>query len=247
MNRVVLVLLFVVAGLASCQSPSEAELLVRRSIEAHGLDRLRHGVLSFDFRDRHFELHRNGGRFRFTRTYEDSTGAYYEVLSNDSLYRLRDGEMVTLTERDARILHEAINSVQYLATLPLSLTDRAVQEEVFDTVDIGGEPYVKVNVSFTEEGGGRDWTDRYVFWFHRDRHTMDYFAYDYESGDGGTRFRQAINPRRIEGVLIQDYLNMTADPLIGHEIARYDEFIGTDSLKLVSRIMHENASVRLLR
>lgn len=246
MTRLLLVALLGLGSLAaSCTPPSEAEILIDRAIEAHGMDELRHAVLSFDFRGKHLELMRDGGRFRFERTYSDSSGSYLEVFSNDSLYRMRNGEMVTLTERDARILHEAIHALQYLATLPLSLQDDAVQPRYLGESEIEGEPYDEVEVTFRQERGGRDWQDRYVYWFHRETHTMDYHAYDYETGDGGSRFRKAINPRRPGGVLLHDFLNMTADPHI-EDIARYDEFVGSDSLRLVSLVEHENLSVEPL-
>src|SRR5690606_30921999 len=90
MTRLILIVSIVSVSLAaSCSPPSEAERLIDQAIDAHGMDRLHHAVLSFDFRGKHLELMRDGGRFRFQRTYSDSTGSYLEVFSNDSLYRRR--------------------------------------------------------------------------------------------------------------------------------------------------------------
>jgi hypothetical protein len=36
---------------------------------------------------------------------------------------------------------------------------------------------------------------------------MDYLAYSYLEEDRGSRFRVAYNPRRINGILFQDYEN----------------------------------------
>ena len=36
---------------------------------------------------------------------------------------------------------------------------------------------------------------------------MDFLAYNYQTDGGGTRFRKAIDQRRVDGVLFQDYEN----------------------------------------
>ena len=41
-------------------------------------------------------------------------------------------------------------------------------------------------VTFAQDGGGRDWQDRYVYWLHPSRHTLDYLAYSYRETPGDT-------------------------------------------------------------
>ena len=36
---------------------------------------------------------------------------------------------------------------------------------------------------------------------------IDYLAYNYITDGGGVRFRSAINKRRVNGLLVQDYIN----------------------------------------
>ena len=36
---------------------------------------------------------------------------------------------------------------------------------------------------------------------------IDYLAYNYVTDGGGVRFRSAINKRRVNGLLVQDYIN----------------------------------------
>lgn len=71
---------------------------------------------------------------------------------------------------------------------------------------------------------------------------MDYFAYLYKTEEGGLRFREAINPRKKGGILLQDYINYKPA----------DENTPLDSLKAMfvsgrlqklSEIRMENASV----
>ena len=63
-----------------------------------------------------------------------------------------------------------------------------------------------IRVTF-DATAGVDHQDVFLYWFHKEKNTMDYFAYSYESEGGGIRFREGIKPRKIGGILWQDYVN----------------------------------------
>jgi hypothetical protein len=72
---------------------------------------------------------------------------------------------------------------------------------------------------------------------------MDYFAYSYESDGGGIRFREAINPRKIGGILWQDYVNYKpADETVSLDTLESMFISGT--LEKLSEIKMENITVR---
>jgi hypothetical protein len=238
-------LVFVLVLLAACAAESDPQAIVDRAIEAHGGDVLRHSIVSFDFRGRHFQAARDGGRFTYERRFTDSTGSIRDVLTNDDLYREVDGRRVVLTEERLRSVERGVNSVLYFALLPFNLNDPAVQKRYLGATEIEGEPYHEVEVTFRQEGGGRDYQDRFVYWFHARRHTMDYLAYTFEEDGGGTRFRKALNPRTVGGVRFADYANYTADTL-GRAIERYDDLLPTGTLTPFSAIVLENIRVQPL-
>jgi hypothetical protein len=227
---------------------NQAQIIVDQAIAAHGGPILRHAVVAFDFRDKHFTITRNGGLYTYERTYTDSTGAVREVLNNDGIYREVDGVRVPLSEEATTKLATPLNSVPYFALLPFNLNDAAVQKRYLEEVDVEGEPYHKIEVTFQQEDGGSDFEDRFIYWFHKDRHTMDYFAYDYHRDEGGTRFRRAFNVRTIGGVRFADYHNFASDSLSGPETAieRYDEFLRTGAVELLSEIVLDKVTVQSL-
>lgn len=243
-----LALLLVVSGCASetdAQRSGEqttAQRIVDGAIETHGSPVLDQAVLAFDFRGRHYISHRENGRFRYERQFTDSTGQIQDVLTNDSLYREVNGERVPLDSALRASIESGVNSVIYFALLPLPLNDPAVQKHYLGETTIHGEPYHEVEVTFEAEGGGRDHEDRYVYWIHKDRHTVDYLAYTYDTDEKGTRFRVATNPRTIEGVRFADYENYE-DPTIGDEIERYEESLESGRLRKVSDILTENITL----
>lgn len=243
LSSIAFALILLVAG---CQT-EPAQRIVDRAIEAHGSRHLRHAVVTFDFRGRHYTVTMDGGRYRYERTYTDTTGtAIHEGMTNDSLYRSVDGQRVELTASARRSLTSSLNSVVYFALLPLQLNDPAVQKRYLGTTTIEGEPYEEVEITFRQEGGGRDWEDRYVYWFHRERHTMDYLAYRFHVDDGGTRFRKAVNPRVVGGVRFADYLNYGFDDpeRLDGRIETFDDVYMRDELPFVSEIVLTDVQVR---
>ena len=108
---------------------------------------------------------------------------------------------------------------------------------------INDESYHEIEVSFREEQGGKDFEDRFVYWIHQKHKTMDFLAYTYHQDGSGTRFRQALNPRVVNGIRFADYLNFTSDS-IQSNIEDYDEVFMTGDLEKVSEIILENIEVR---
>jgi hypothetical protein len=237
-------LLPVLCLLLSCQPSPDPQAILDRAIAVHGGGVLDHATVVFDFRGKHFTVTREGGLFRYERTYTDTTGAVHEVLSNDSLYRRVNGQPVPLDSAQTRSVERALNSVVYFALLPYNLGDPAVQKRTLGTAEIDGEPYFELEVTFQPDGGGRDWEDRFIYWIHRQHFTMDYLAYYYHTEETGSRFREAFNVRTVAGVRFSDYRNYTADTLGLHNLELYDAVRAAGGLQPLSEILLENIRVQ---
>lgn len=184
-----------------------AQRIVDDSIGVHGGSAYRSFFLQFDFRDRHYTVARHHGIFAYTREFSDSTGKIKDILNNDGFTRYRDNAVVSLTEERKKAFTSSVNAVIYFALLPFGLNDNPVNKEWIKETTIRGEVYDVVRVTFDGLEKGNDHQDIFLYWFHKTRHTMDYFAYSYQSDGGGIRFREAVNPRKIGGILFQDYMN----------------------------------------
>lgn len=256
MKWTIVLLVFVLGALAvvSCSQAekpddeaaakkSRAQEIIDQAIAAHGSEQLLHSTLEFDFRDYHYIMERNGGSYRYERLFTDTSGQrIHDVLTNESFTRTIDGEEAELTDKQANTFGNSVNSVIYFATLPLSLNDPAVQKEYLGEATIKEEPYHKIKVTFSQQGGGDDFQDEYIYWIHRDQYTMDYLAYNYETNGGGARFRQAYNVRQVEGVTFQDYYNLK--PASGSlAVATFDSLFNVGAMEQVSVI--ETADVKL--
>ena len=188
---------------------SEAQQVIDGAIAFHGLKPMDNASVDFKFREMTYSYEKENGMYTFTRTQTDTTGAeVVDMLKNDGLIRYIDGNEATITEERRAAYSRSVNSVIYFLLLPYNLNDDAVIKEYLGEVSIKGKMYHEVKITFEQERGGEDFSDVFVYWFDKEDYSMDYMAYLYYTDGGGLRFREAINPRRVNGVLIQDYINM---------------------------------------
>lgn len=236
-----LFLAFLIATFYSCDD-SKPQRIVDNAIDAHGGKAYRSFHLEFDFRNRHYTASRKGGLFTYTREFTDTTGVIKDVLNNDGFTRLRNGAVLDITDERKQAFTRSVNSVIYFALLPFGLNDDAVNKRWVKEAIIKNEPYDVVRVTFDQMDGREDHSDVFLYWFHQEKHTMDYFAYSYETEGGGLRFREAVNPRRAGGILWQDYVNYKpADKSIPLE--DLEPMFVSGSLEKLSEIKMENVKV----
>lgn len=228
---------------APLTSEAKARDIISKAMDAHGSGLVDSSDIAFDFRGRHYRSQRQGSQFRYERAFVDSTGAQVlDLLTNDGLSRAVDGQPVALSAKDSLAYAESVNSVLYFTLLPYFLRDDAVQPTYLGEASIKGEPYHKVKVTFRQEGGGTDYEDEYIYWIHRDRHSMDYLAYNYQVNGGGARFREAYQVREVAGLRVADYRNYKPEPL-SMAVASFDSLFEAGALKLLSAIEVENVKV----
>ena len=213
-----------------------ANEIINASIKKHGGDKYQNAHYAYDFRKHHYEYHYVEGTFRYERHSKD--GKTKDILTNNGFKRTEDGKDVELTEKKVRGFSNSVNSVHYFAFLPSFLNDDAVNKKRVGESTILGKDYYKVEVTFNQEGGGDDHDDVYMYWINKTDFTMDYLAYSFHVNGGGVRFRSAYNPRRVGGIIFQDYVNYKA--AVGTPLADLPKLFEQDELKELSLIETEN-------
>ncbi|HAA12882.1 MAG TPA: hypothetical protein DCE41_14780 [Cytophagales bacterium] len=233
---------------SSSDTPTDsAQWVVDQAIDQHGGAVYDNFTLTFDFRGRQYLVKRANARFRYERQWTtDTTGTILDVLENEGFYREQDGEKVQLSAEDSAKYANSVNSVAYFIQLPFGLNDGAVHKEYAGQVFIKGKSYYKVKVTFSKEGGGTDFEDTFYYWVEAKGYTVDYIAYYYLTNGGGSRFREAINVREVEGLRVQDYINYTytGDTV---PVADYDRAFEEGRIRELSRILNENVMVKVPR
>ena len=237
-------LAFLLIGFACTQStPKEydPQVLVDQAISAHGANFSGRKV-SFDFRDRTYTL-RKGKELTYIRAWQDdSLGFVQDILINGKNFtRFQDGDSVDLDEEWTGKYARSVNSVFYFFQIPYVLNDPAAIKKYVGEFEIKGEPYLGIQVTFVEEGGGEDHEDIFIYWIHKEFSTVDFFAYSYITDGGGVRFRESINRRKAGGLLVQDYINYKADK--GTPLQTLPDLFDQGELEELSRI--ENTKVKV--
>lgn len=224
---------------------TEAEKVVDQAIQAHGGKLFQSAIISFDFRERHYEIFKSPERFRYVRAFSGEAGQVVDVLDNEGFIRKVNGEEVDLTEKNRDAYSNSVNSVAYFAFLPYGLNDPAVIKTHLGVTQLDGKSYQLVKVTFEKEGGGEDFNDEFIYWINQENSRMDYLAYTYHTDGGGIRFRKAKNQREVSGIVFQDYDNYKPEdetvPLEEIQFL-YEE----GKLELLSEILLENINVELI-
>ncbi len=229
--------------ITSCAQEPTAESILAKAIEAHGGNKVTNSQVSFNFRDKHYKANYKEGSYSLSRHFSDSLGnAIIDKLTNSSFERAINDTLVNVTNKWATKYSSSVNSVFYFFRLPHNLQDPATILTYIGKGSIEGVSYYKIKVAFSEEGGGEDFDDLFVYWFNAETYTLDYFAYEYTTDGGGKRFRKAFNQRNEDGWLVSDYINYKPKDLKVN-IEKYDAYFSESGLIKLSEIANKNVKV----
>ena len=242
MRYLPILLLFLISCKQEPKSLS-AQQIIDKTIEKAGDSKYENANIQFAFRDIDYTSHRKNGEFELTRSFTDSLGEVKDVLTNSGFSRFINSEKVNLPDSTVSKYSNSVNSVHYFVQLPFGLNDAAVQKKLAGETEIKGKNYYSIEVTFNQKGGGEDHDDVYMYWINMEDFTLDYFAYKFYTGEGGIRFREAYNPRKIGGIRFADYKNYKIDPWETVDLKTLGELFDDGKLELLSEIKTENILV----
>ncbi len=219
-----------------------AQRIVDKAIEASCSGNCETATIAFTFRKKQYVSRRKGGQYQLERIFSDSTGTIRDVLTNDDFKRYKNDILLTVPDSMITRYANSVNSVHYFVQLPFGLNAPAVKKELLGEKIIKEEHYYEVGVTFSEEEGGTDFDDTFVYWIHKENYTVDYLAYEYAVDGGGIRFREAYNVRMVNGIRFVDYNNYKPESL-DVKLVDLAPMLGEGKLKLLSKIETENVIV----
>lgn len=231
----------------SCKSSIKkrtAQDIVDNAIAAHCNGNCDKSAITFTFRGKQYKAIKNGGLFQYERLFTDGSQSIRDVLGNSGFKRFVNDTLVKLPDSVKTKYANSVNSVHYFAQLPYGLNAPAAKKELLGEATIKGKDYYEIGVTFTKEGGGTDFEDKFVYWINTTDFSMDYLAYSYAVDGGGIRFREAYNKRIVNGITFLDYKNYKPETL-DVVLTDLDQFFEMDKLELVSKIEIESVVVSL--
>lgn len=224
--------------IAAVKPLSKADSIVNQAIQAHGGDLYATADYSFVFRDKNYRFKNDRSSYEYSSEVQKGDSLIKDVMIKNEFSRYINSKKQDLTNEDAAKYGESLNSVIYFATLPYKLQDASVNKKFIEETTIKGKRYDVIGVTFSQEGGGKDFDDEFHYWINKQTHKIDYLAYNYRTNDGGVRFRAAFNTRVIDGVTFQDYINYEAP--LETPLKDLPKLYEQGKLKEVSQIRTEN-------
>lgn len=244
--RYIIYFLIIGTTLTSCvkEKTLSANDIVDNTIQISGGEKYLNAEIDFDFRDKHYRSVREQGEFLYQREFQDSIGTIKDVLNNKGFQRFINNEIAEIPDSMAVKYTSSVNSVHYFALLPFGLNDAAVNKSSLGDVTIKDKLYHKIKVWFSQDGGGEDFEDMFIYWIDKETFKADYIAYSYIEDDGiGIRFREAYNERIVNGLRFVDYNNYKSEDATINLLG-LDAAFETGKLKLLSKIELENIMVK---
>ena len=229
--------LFLALGLLSCKCSADSEMtaqqIVDNSIQVSGGEGYDNSTVSFVFRDRTYESHNSGGKKLLKRITRTDSVTITDKKANTDFQRFFNDSLIVLPDTLANTYANSVNSVHYFSRLPLGLGERIINEKA----------YYKVKVTFSQENGGDDFEDTYLYWFEKQSFKPEYLAYEFHVNGGGIRFREAYNERYIGGIRFVDYNNFKPQKGAVVDFFKIDSLFEKNELDLLSKIELENIQV----
>ncbi|KGL63594.1 DUF6503 family protein [Polaribacter sp. Hel1_85] len=232
------------AFLISCK-PSEPKLtaqeVIDKTILYSGADKVANSEIKFKFRDKEYFAYRQNGDFKLIREFD----SIIDGLTNDGFKRFINLKEQKLSKEEASKYANSVNSVHYFSVLPFGLNDKAVIKKLLPSSTINGKKYYKVKITFSENGGGEDFEDVFIYWIGKEDFLVDYLAYSYHTNDGGKRFRVLKEQCVKNGIRFADYHNYK--PLNKDiSLIDIDKSFENNELKKVSEIVLKDIEVTFL-
>jgi len=231
--------------LIACETKKDVQAIIDESIAVAGGEHINKKDIEFVFRDKEYGAKHNDGRFEYVRLFKDSIGLIRDELDNEGFTREVNGKITEIPDSMAVKYSNSVNSVIYFALLPYGLNDPAVNKTYVGEIEIDGQKYDKIKITFDQQGGGKDYEDEFIYWVNQTTKKPDYLAYSYHTEGGGMRFRKAFNERYVGGIRFVDYINY--QPTSELDLVQIDSAFIDGKLSELSRIELENIKVNTLQ
>lgn len=233
--------IFILLLFLACK-PAQKELtaqeIIDKSILKSGVHKLANAQIAFHFRNTLYTAKRAHGNFTLTRKKDSIT----DVLTNTNFKRLVHNQEVKLTDKNANIYKNAVNSVHYFSVLPFGLNDKAVHKKLLKPATINQKEYYKIQITFAEEGGGEDYKDTFIYWIGKKDFLLDYLAYSYQTNGGGKRFRALKKETIVNQIRFVDFDNYKPKNK-NIPLENIDKAFEENALEKISEIVLENIKV----
>lgn len=221
-----------------------AQSVVDSAIAISGGSRYETKKVTFQFRDKVYKSEMVEGKKVLKRITPTDSVIIKDVKTATGFKRYFNDSLQVIADTLANKYANSVNSVHYFSRLPYGLNDPAVKKELLGEASINGETFYKIMVTFSQENGGKDFDDIYLYWFNKSDFKPKYLAYEFHVDGGGIRFREAYNERYVNGIRFVDYNNYKPKKGETVDFFKIDSLFEANALELLSKIELKDITVR---
>ncbi len=160
--------------------------------------------LGFDLDGQSYRVARVDDSYRYTAHDKNAGREVYRELNNLGYFEHLNGKMLELSAEDSSSQAGDIHASVYFALLPFSLDDPQLQAEYLGEDSLDGRAYHRLGIRNEDGFGLQEGLAEFLYWFDTESFRLDYLAHSLAAKEG-TRFRKALNSRRVNGIVFQDY------------------------------------------
>lgn len=185
----------------------DPQYIIDQAFKAHGSKVFDQSIIEFRIGKRNYKSTRENGEYRYERFWDSLGVTLHDDLTRRGITRHFDQTQALLDTKKIDELSSSIRNLFFLFSIPFGLNEPQIIKEYLGEVILVEKPYHKIRISFKLNPNDRTiYDNEFVLWIHKTRFTIDYLSFKLsEPNDKSLRFRQAVNPRKVEGLLIQDF------------------------------------------
>lgn len=212
-----LLLLTILCINVSCKksSPNSKDLdqtssqLFQKTLNTHGLTKFETSLLKFNFGTTEYTITELNNRALYTMTRYLDHNVYKAIYDGGYLTYSINNELQEDSDFPYQIVQRSLYGFAYCYSIPFSLQTNDVILERKTDVEIRNQDYYTLDVTFTKIPDTPE--DQIILYINKETNIIDYTAIKHLLTDFKPQFRRMINPRYIDGILFQDYIQFSSD------------------------------------
>jgi hypothetical protein len=217
--------------------------ILQKAMSAHGGEQLfKKSIINFNIDKTSFNVqYDDNGRANFKQT-KRVNSVTHELTYESGLinYFVND----SIRPRDSypqRMAEVNLFGFLYTFSIPFNLTTNDVILSKQPNVTIRQKEYYTLDVQFTKVPDQPE--DRFLLYISVDSYEIEYMVLKHDLSGPKTQFRRMINPKKIKGLLFQDYILFHRKDTITPLEKFYTKYNQSD-LKVVRTIQFDSISVK---
>ena len=226
----------------SITSEISANELLQKTIDAYGGEQLlKDSFIEFKIDKTSFSLQYDTGRANFKQIRQLDSDTHTLSYKYGNIQYFINDSLQSEESYSKRMAEISLFGFLYTFSIPFNLTANDVIISKQANVTIRQKEYYTLDVQFTKIPDLPE--DHFLLYIDIDSYEIGYVALQHDLSGSKPQFRRMIQPRKIKGILFQDYILFHANDTITPLEQFYSKFNQSD-LKVIRTVKFDSIRVK---